>query len=56
VKWHNARRGYMVCEASANEWHTEFRTVPFVTRPDAPVETASRWRLTHGQPGIERES
>ena len=22
--------------------------------PDAPVETPSRWRVTHGRPGIER--
>jgi alkaline phosphatase D len=55
VKWHNARRGYVVCEVTADAWRTEFRTVPFVTRPDAPIETASRWRLTRGQPGIERE-
>lgn len=55
VRWHNARRGYMVCEATPGEWRTEFRTVPFVSRPDAPVETPSRWRLAHGRPGIERE-
>lgn len=56
VRWQNGRRGYMVCEATPSQWRTEFRTVPFVSRPDAPVETASRWRLTHGQAGIERES
>lgn len=55
VKWHNARRGYVVCEVMPDTWRTEFRTVPYVTRPDAPVETATRWRLTRGRPGIERE-
>lgn len=56
VRWQNGRRGYMVCEATPAEWRTEFRTVPFVAQPDAPVETPTRWRLTHGRPGIERES
>jgi alkaline phosphatase D len=55
VKWHNGRRGYMVCEVTPETWRTEFRTVPFVSKPDAPVETASRWRVTRGQPGVERE-
>jgi alkaline phosphatase D len=55
VKWHNARRGYCVCEVTADNWRTEFRTVEYVTRPGAPIETASRWRLTRGRPAIERE-
>lgn len=53
VKWHNARRGYVVCEVSADAWRTEFRTVPYVTRPGAPVETASRWHLMRGRAAIE---
>jgi alkaline phosphatase D len=55
VKWQNNRRGYVVCEVTPETWRTEFRTVPFVTKPDAPIETASKWRLTRGRPGIERE-
>jgi alkaline phosphatase D len=55
VRWQNGRRGYMMCEATPTEWRTEFRTVPFVARPDAPVVTPTRWRLTHGRPGIEKE-
>ncbi len=55
VKWANNRRGYMVCEVTPDAWRTEFRTVTFVSKPDAPVETASRWRVTRGKPGVERE-
>jgi alkaline phosphatase D len=55
VKWHNARRGYVLCEVTADSWRTEFRTVPYVTRPGAPIETASRWHLTRGRAGIERD-
>ena len=55
VKWQNNRRGYMVCEVTPDRWRTEFRTVPFVSKPDAPIETPTRWRVTRGQPGVERE-
>jgi alkaline phosphatase D len=55
IKWHNARRGYVRCEVTPESWRTEFKTVPFVSRPGAPIETASRWRLTRGKAGIERE-
>lgn len=55
IKWQNNRRGYVVCEVTPEAWGTEFRTVPFVSRPDAPVETPTRWRLTHGRAGVERD-
>jgi alkaline phosphatase D len=55
VKWQNARRGYIACTVTPEAWRAEFRAVPFVSRPDAPVETASRWRMTRGRPGVERE-
>ncbi|HJU66221.1 MAG TPA: alkaline phosphatase D family protein [Gemmatimonadaceae bacterium] len=55
LRWHDARRGYVSCTVTPETWRAEYRTVAFVTRPDAPIETASRWKLTHGQPGIERE-
>ena len=54
VRWHDARRGYMLCTASADEWRTDYRIVPFVTRPGAPIETRSRWRLRHGSPALEQ--
>jgi alkaline phosphatase D len=54
VKWHANRRGYITCLVEPGAWTAEYRTVAFVTRPDAPVETPTRWRVTHGKPGIER--
>jgi alkaline phosphatase D len=54
TKWHNARRGYVVCEFAANDCRAHYRTVPFVTKPGAPIETASAWRVEAGRPGIER--
>ncbi len=53
IKWHNRQRGYVTCAVDANTWNTEYRTVPYVTKPGAPIETPSKWRLTHGKPGID---
>jgi alkaline phosphatase D len=52
VKWHSARRGYIVNTVSPAEWRAEYREVPFVTRPGAPVVTRSAWRIEHGRAGV----
>ncbi len=52
IKWHSRQRGYVTCKVDASTWHTEYRTVPFVTKPDAPIETPSKWRVEHGKAGI----
>ena len=54
IRWHEARRGYFTCEVDADRWLTSYRTVPFVSRPDAPVSTTSRWQVTRGRAGVER--
>lgn len=54
MKWHTAYRGYFVCDVSEREWRTEYREVPYVTRPGAPANTVSRWLVEHGRPGITR--
>ena len=54
TKWHNARRGYVVCEFTRTETRAHYRTVPFVTKPGAPIRTDSSWRVELGRSGIER--
>jgi alkaline phosphatase D len=54
LQWQNARRGYLSCRVTPEAWQTDYRVVPFVTRPGAPVTTASRWRVAHGVAGIEQ--
>ena len=51
-KWHSARRGYVVCTIGADQCRADYRTVPFVTKPNAPIQTASSWIARHGQPGV----
>lgn len=54
LRWHDARRGYVRWTVAPDAWTADYRAVPFVSRPGAPVETASSWRLAHGCPGLER--
>ena len=53
MKWHQDRRGYVRCTVSQEEWRADYRTVPYVSTPGAPVETASSWRVRWGRAGIE---
>lgn len=52
IHWHNARRGYVHCVVDPTAWTTRYRTVPFVDRAGAPVETAATFRVEHGRPGV----
>lgn len=54
IKWHNRQRGYVMCSVDADNWNTEYRIVPYVTRPGAPIETPTKWLVTRGKPGIQK--
>jgi alkaline phosphatase D len=54
VKWHNRRRGYVSCRVTPDEWRAEYRTVPYVSRPGAPVDTPTKWRVVRGRAGVEK--
>jgi alkaline phosphatase D len=54
VKFHNTERGYLRCEVDAKTWRTDFRTVPFVTRPGAPLNTRASFVVEAGKPGVVR--
>jgi alkaline phosphatase D len=54
IKWHNGRRGYVSCSVTPDAWTAEYRVVPYVTRPDAQLQTPTRWHVARGRPGIEK--
>ncbi len=54
MKYHNARRGYVRCELTPDRWTSDYRMVPFVTRPGSPVETAATYVVESGKPGAEK--
>ena len=52
IKFHHARRGYVRCELDAARWRADFRALPYVSRPDAPVGTVRSFVLERGRPGL----
>ncbi len=54
VKFHNGERGYVRCELTAKEWRTDYRTVPYVSRPGAPVQTRASFRVSAGSAHLQR--
>jgi alkaline phosphatase D len=54
VKYHNTERGYVQCELTPKSWRTDFRTVPFVTRPGAPLQTRATFVVESGRPRLNR--
>ncbi len=49
-----AKRGYVVCGLDAKQWRTDYRVVPYVTRPGAPVETRASFVVEQAKPGLQR--
>lgn len=48
VKFHNAERGYVMCTVTPQSWKAEYRTVPYVDRPGAPLATRARFVVDSG--------
>jgi alkaline phosphatase D len=54
IKFHNAQRGYVLCDVTPRAWQTHFRVMPFVTRPGAPIATRASFVIESGRPGVQR--
>ena len=54
VKFHNTERGYVSCEITSSTWRTSYRTVPYVTRPGAPLNTRATFVLENGSSRLNR--
>jgi alkaline phosphatase D len=53
LKYHDAQRGYVRCDVTPDGWLSDYRVVPYVTRPDAPVETRRSFLVEQGRPGAQ---
>ena len=53
VKFHNAERGYVLCDVTPRDWTTRFVTIPYVTRPGAPRRIRASFRVESGQPRLQ---
>jgi alkaline phosphatase D len=54
IGFFHARRGYCVSEADQRRLVTEFVSLPFVTRPDAPRQVAARFAVEAGEAGLKK--
>jgi len=54
VKFHNAERGYLTCEVDSKIFLTKYRTVPYVAKPGAPVNTRASFVVEPGHPGLKQ--
>ena len=54
LKYHNTERGYVSCKVTPGEWRTDFQTVPYVTRPGAPLVTRASFVVENGRPALNR--
>jgi alkaline phosphatase D len=52
MRFHNSQRGYQLCTLTREEWRTDYRVVPHVTTPGAPVTTRASVYVEAGRPGI----
>ncbi len=53
LKFYNARRGYVRVHVDRERWRTDFRVLPYVTRPGAPITTRATWVVEDRRPGVQ---
>jgi alkaline phosphatase D len=52
LRFVNGRRGYFMLRMTPQELRADFRTVPYVDRPGAPVSTVRSFVVEAGDPGL----
>lgn len=52
IPYYNVQRGYVRCEVTAEQWRTDFKVVPYVSRPGAPIRTDASFLVESGRPGL----
>ncbi|MGW0181115.1 alkaline phosphatase D family protein [Nocardia sp. NPDC003345] len=51
MKFFNGQRGYLRVEVDERRLRTDFRVVPYIREPGAPVSTRASFVVEHGTPG-----
>jgi len=54
VKFFNNERGYVRCEVTPQAWRADYRTVPYVSRRGAPLNTRATFVVESGQSRLNR--
>ncbi|WP_251023311.1 alkaline phosphatase D family protein [Streptomyces sp. ISL-10] len=53
MKFFNGQRGYVRVRVERRRWTSDFRVVPYVTRPGAPISTRVSVVVEDGVPGVQ---
>jgi alkaline phosphatase D len=54
MKFYNANRGYVRCTVTAARLIIDYRTLPYVSRPGAPIRTRATFVVENGRPGAQQ--
>jgi len=53
VRFTNDQRGYARVDLDRGEWRADYRVLPYVKRPGAPVSTRQSFVIDAGRPGLQ---
>jgi alkaline phosphatase D len=54
IRFFDNQRGYVRCRLTPEEWRTDYRVVPYVKRPGAPIRTRASFVIENGDPIAHR--
>ena len=52
IRYYSGRRGYVRCRVTPRELRADYRTMPYVTHPDAPISTDTSFLVLPDEPGL----
>lgn len=52
LRFSSYQRGYVSCEVTRGQWRSDYKVVPYVDRPGAPVSTRASLVTLDGAPGL----
>jgi len=53
LKFENQQRGYAVCTVTRRSWRTDFKILPYVVTPGAPISVRASYVTEAGRPGLQ---
>ena len=56
LRYHNRERGYVRCRLTPTTWTTDYLTVPFVSKPNAPLQTRATFVTPTAVPRRRRDA
>jgi alkaline phosphatase D len=54
MKFFNGQRGYVLCRLTLELWHADYRVLPYVSEPGAPIYTRASFAVEAGRPGLQQ--